>query len=57
MLYDTAILGSGVAGISAALTLKNLNKTFILFGSGDLSLKIKKAERISNFVGLKRSRE
>ncbi len=54
MLYDTAILGSGVAGISAALTLKNLNKTFILLGSRDLSLKIQKAERINNFVGLKK---
>ena len=50
--YDCAIIGSGPAGLSAALTLKALSKSFIWFGSGKLSEKIRKAERISNFPGL-----
>ena len=51
-MYDTAIIGTGAAGISAALTLKNLNKTFIWFGSKRLSEKIRKAELIKNYPGL-----
>ena len=50
--YDCAIIGTGPAGISAALTLKALNKKFLWFGSCKLSQKIRKAERISNYPGL-----
>lgn len=50
--YDCAIIGTGPAGLSAALTLKALNKTFLWFGSARLSQKIRKAERIANFPGL-----
>ena len=31
--YDIAIVGSGVAGLSAALNAKIRNKSFIIFGS------------------------
>lgn len=51
-MYDAAIIGTGPAGISAALTLKALNKNIILFGSGQLSEKIRKAEVIRNYPGL-----
>lgn len=51
-MYDVAIIGTGPAGISAALTLKALNKDLILFGSGLLSEKIRKAESIRNYPGL-----
>lgn len=51
-MYDVAIIGTGPAGISAALTLKALNKNIILFGSGQLSEKIRKAECIRNYPGL-----
>ena len=50
--YDCAIIGAGPAGISAALTLKALNKSFLWFGSVGLSLKIGRAECISNYPGL-----
>ena len=51
MIYDAAIIGTGPAGISAALNLKIHNKSFIWIGSKNLSDKITKAERISNYPG------
>ena len=45
------IIGSGPAGISAALTLKSNGKNFLFFGSPDLSEKIEKAESIRNYPG------
>lgn len=50
--YDCAIIGTGPAGLSAALTLKALNKTFIWFGSSKFSEKIRRAEKILNYPGL-----
>lgn len=50
--YDCAIIGTGPAGLSAALTLKAMNKSFLWFGSSKLSEKIRKAEKISNYPGL-----
>jgi thioredoxin reductase (NADPH) len=50
--YDIAIIGSGPAGLSAALNMKIRNKNFILFGSKDLSNKIIKAHKIDNYLGL-----
>lgn len=51
-MLDCIIVGSGPAGISAALTLKANGKSFILLGKKSLSAKIEKAERISNYPGL-----
>ncbi len=51
-MFDCAIIGSGPAGVSAALTLKALNKNIIWFGSKKLSVKIKSAEKIRNYPGL-----
>ena len=50
--YDCAIIGTGPAGVSAALTLKAMNKSFVWFGSKQMSPKIRKAELISNYPGL-----
>ncbi len=50
-MYDAAIIGTGPAGISAALNLKIHNKNFIWFGSKKLSEKVQKAEQIMNYPG------
>lgn len=52
MIYDTAIIGAGPAGVSAALNLKIREKNFIWLGSKTLSDKVNKAERVSNYPGL-----
>ena len=51
MIYDCAVVGTGPAGISAALNLKIHNKNFIFLGNNNLSDKISKAEKISNYPG------
>lgn len=50
--YDVAIIGTGPAGLSAAVTLKIRNKKVILFGSKNLSSKLEKAHEIQNYLGL-----
>ena len=45
-MTDCIIVGSGVAGISAALTLQANGKNFLMFGSDGLSEKVSKAEKI-----------
>lgn len=49
--YDLAIVGSGPAGISAALNAKIRKKKFVIFGSKELSNKLIKAEKINNYLG------
>lgn len=50
-IYDIAIIGTGPAGISAAITATIRNKKIILFGSRELSDKIRKAHLIQNYPG------
>lgn len=52
MRYDIAIIGSGPAGLSAALNAKIRNKNFIIFGNKSLSAKIEKAPSVDNYLGL-----
>lgn len=52
MTYDVAIVGSGPAAVSAALTLKVHNKSIIWFGSRKMSPKVEKSERIANYPGV-----
>ncbi|MCR6515188.1 MULTISPECIES: NAD(P)/FAD-dependent oxidoreductase [Clostridium] len=49
--YDIAIIGSGPAGLSAALNAKIRNKKFILFGNKNLSEKLLKAPKVNNYLG------
>ncbi len=50
--YDIAIIGSGPAGLQAALNAKIRKKSFILFGTKELSKMITKAPHIQNYLGL-----
>ena len=52
MRYDCIIIGSGPAGLSAAINLKTYNKNFLWFGNANLSDKVEKAELVSNYPGL-----
>lgn len=49
--YDIAIIGSGPAGISAALNVKIRKKNFIIFGTNELTSKLTKAHEINNYLG------
>ena len=49
--YDIAIIGSGPAGLSAALNAKIRKKKFIIFGSKEISTKLTRAEKINNYLG------
>ena len=51
-MKDLIIIGSGPAGLSAALTAKRRNLDFIWFGNKDLSKKVYSAHKISNYPGL-----
>jgi thioredoxin reductase (NADPH) len=49
--YDLAIVGSGPAGITAAINAKIRNKKVIIFGYENLSSKLYLAPKIDNYVG------
>lgn len=50
--FDVAVVGSGPAGLEAAVNLKIRGKTFALFGSLSLSRKVETAPRIENYLGI-----
>ena len=49
--YDIAIIGTGPAGLEAAINAKIRNKNLILFGNKELSPKLLKAPKVNNFLG------
>ena len=49
--YDIAIVGSGPAGIEAAINAKIRNKNIIVFGNKDFSPKLMKAPKVNNYLG------
>ena len=51
-MLDAAIIGTGPAGMSAALNLKLHKKEFIWFGSTNFSGKVEKSEKIGNYPGI-----
>ena len=48
---DIAIIGTGPAGLEAAITAKIRNKSILLIGSKDFSTKLVRAESIKNYLG------
>lgn len=50
--YDIAIIGTGPAGLEAAITAKVRNKNILLLGGKLLSDKVNKAHTIQNYLGL-----
>ena len=50
--YDIAIIGTGPAGLEAAITAKVRNKNILLLGSRELSLKVERAHTVKNYLGL-----
>lgn len=50
-MFDAAIIGTGPAGLSAALDLKLHGKSLIWFGQRTLSKKVERSERIANYPG------
>ena len=50
--YDIAIIGTGPAGLSAAITATVRNKKVLLLGPANLSEKVQKAHLIQNYLGL-----
>lgn len=50
--YDIAIVGTGPAGLEAAITAKVRNKSVLLLGSKSLSSKVEKAHTVKNYLGL-----
>jgi len=49
--YDIAIVGSGPAGLEAAINGKIRNKNVVIFGNKDFSAKLVKAPLINNYLG------
>jgi thioredoxin reductase (NADPH) len=49
--YDIAIVGSGPAGLEAAINAVIRNKKIVVFGSKDLSSKLIKAPKVNNYLG------
>jgi len=49
--YDIAIIGTGPAGLEAAVTAAIRNKKIILLGPEDLSRKLARAHEIRNYLG------
>ena len=49
--YDIVIIGSGPAGLSAALNAKIRKKKFLIFGNKELTNRLTKAHEINNYLG------
>ena len=51
-MFDAAIIGTGPAGLSAAINLKLHDKSVVWFGSAQGSDKVEKSEKIANYPGI-----
>ena len=51
--YDCIIIGSGIAGITASIYLKNANKKILLIEKSALGGLLNKISKIENYPGFK----
>lgn len=51
-MFDAAIIGTGPAGLSAAVNLRQREKSFVWFGSATLSNKVQRSELLANVPGI-----
>ena len=51
-MLDIAIIGSGPAGLSAAINAAQRNKTVAVFGRGIETSMLYKAEKVDNYIGM-----
>lgn len=51
-IFDIAIIGGGPAGLSAAVTASIRNKKVIIFDVNGFSPRLRKAHRVSNYLGM-----
>lgn len=49
--FDAIVIGSGPAGLEAAVNLQIRKKSFLLFGSSNLSTKLEISPKIDNYLG------
>ena len=52
MIYDLIVLGSGPAGLSAAVTARGRNKSVLVIGNRWQDSPLARAERIDNYLGM-----
>ena len=52
MRYDIIVLGSGPAGLSAAVTARSRNKTVLVIGNRWQDSPLARAERVDNYLGM-----
>ena len=52
MTYDIIVLGSGPAGLAAAVAARGRNKSVLVIGNRWQDSPLAKAERVDNYLGL-----
>ena len=52
MKYDIIVLGSGPAGLSAAVTARGRNKSVLVIGNRWQDSPLARAERVDNYLGM-----
>ncbi len=50
-MFDAAVIGTGPAGLSAAINLKLHNIDLVWFGAPQFSIKVERSEKIANYPG------
>ena len=54
-MLDVAIIGSGPAGVAAAINVRQRNRSLVLLGAAEVSRKLESAQEIANYPGFPES--